>query len=141
MPKEREIFADLIEQKGEPDTAVLLTLGLFHYHKWDRIVDRERQNDGRPLTVEQQYKTGDEFSPEDVRRYRQISNRTIKDLQQQALLDDLDSTFEQHRESWWRGFSQSLAAALAYSILLLILYFVVRWLGSDLAMIVGRVAG
>ena len=83
MPKEREIFADLIEQKGEPDTAVLLTLGLFHYHKWDRIVDRERQNDGRPLTVEQQYKTGDEFSPEDVRRYRQISNRTIKDLQQQ----------------------------------------------------------
>jgi len=41
----------------------------------------------------------------------------------------------------WRGFGQSLAAALAYSVLLLILYLVVRWLGSDLAMIVGRVAG
>ncbi|MCY4395265.1 MAG: hypothetical protein OXC10_09030 [Rhodospirillaceae bacterium] len=140
MPKEREIFAGLIEQQGEPDTAVLLTLGLFHYHKWDRIVDWERQNDGKPLTVEQQYRIGNEFSPEDVRRYRQISNRTIKDLQQQALLDDLDSAFERHRENWWRGFGQSFAAALAYSVLLLILYIVVRWLGSDLAMIVGRVA-
>ena len=140
MPKEREIFAGLIEQQGEPDTVVLLTLGLFHYHKWDRIVDRERQNDGKPLTVEQQYGIGDEFSPEDVRRYRQISNRTIKDLQQQALLDDLDSAFGRHREIWWRGFGQSFAAALAYSVLLLILYIVVRWLGSDLAMIVGRVA-
>ncbi|MDE0255922.1 MAG: hypothetical protein OYG32_14105 [Rhodospirillaceae bacterium] len=141
MPKEREIFAELIEQKGEPGTVALLTLGLFHYHKWDRIVDWERQNDGQLLPVAQQHRIGDEFSPEDVRRYKQIANRTIRDLQQQALLDNLDATVARHRDTWWRGFGQSFAAALAYSILLLVLFFVVRWLGSDLAAIFGRVAG
>lgn len=141
MPKERDIFAGLIEQEGEPATEILLTLGLFHYHKWDRIVDREGQNDGKPLSIVQQHRIGDEFSPEDVRRYRQIATETIRDLQQQALLDDLDATVARHRENWWRGFGQSFAAALAYSILLLVLFFVVRWLGSDLAAIFGRVAG
>ena len=141
MPKEREIFADLIAQEGEPDTESLLTLGLFHYHKWDRIADREKQNNGIALSAEQQHKIGDEFSPEDVRRYQQIATGTIEDLQQQALLDDLDATVARHRDNWWRGFGQSFAAALAYSILLLVLFFVVRWLGSDLAAIFGRVAG
>ena len=141
MPKEREIFANLIAQKGEPDTVALLTLGLFHYHKWDRIVDRERENNGRHLPVEQQHRIGDEFSPEDVRRYNQIAGRTIRELQKQALLDDLDSTLAKRRENWWRGFGQSLAAALAYSVLLLILYFVVRWLGSDLATVFGLTTG
>lgn len=77
----------------------------------------------------------------DLRRYKQIAIRTTKDMQQQALPNDLEATVARHRENRWRGFGQSLAAALAYSILLLILYLVVRWLGSDLATIVGRVAG
>ncbi len=140
MPKEREIFANLIEQRGEPDTAALLTLGLFHYHRWDRIRDREAR-DGAPLSVAQQHEIGDGFSPEDVRLYRQIAGKAIRDVEERALLDDLDSTFTAHRESWWRGFGQSLAAALAYSVLLLILYFVVRWLGSDLAAVFDRSAG
>jgi hypothetical protein len=73
-------------------------------------------------------------------RYFEISDGfTIRELDDYKLT--AREALEAYRisgepRSWWYGFSQSLAAAFVYSLLLVAAALIVRFFGSDLATVV-----
>ena len=104
MPDEREIFRDLINLPGDPNTEELLVLGLYHYHKWDRILDWEERNSTQSVSPKRFLDIANGFSNEDVRRYRDVARRSMREIEHAALSSAV-------REGWWRGFWQSFSAA------------------------------
>ena len=138
MPTEREIFDGLLRDKVENVTEELLLMGLYHYHKWDRIKQWEDEHPGQQADAATHWQIGNSFTALDVDRYRRVARQSLQaevaHVTTLALAADLRASVQR---SWWYGFGQSLAAAVIYSLLLLALLLIVTHLGSDVAGVLG----
>ncbi len=138
MPAEREIFDGLLRGRVENLTEELLLLGLYHYHKWDRIKQWEDEHPGREMDAATHLQIANSFTGLDIERYRQVARQSLQaevaHVAARTLAADLRASVQR---SWWDGFGQSLAAAIVYSLLLLALFLVVTHLGSDVAAVLG----
>ena len=126
MPSERDCVLHLLRVRshrhlGLQDT---IALGLLVARKWDRA------GNSVPEPTAQDAIKQDSFTSDELDDFRSNASRTLTEYV--ASLP---------RPSWWYGVLQSLAAALLYSVVLVVIGFSVKLFGSDLMTILRFLVG
>ena len=100
-----------------------LALGLLVVKKWDRIYSWHIESE--PASV--QLKVADSFTDDEIADFRETARRMLREYVAEYINIKLSRP-----ESWWRGFGQGVAAALAYSLGIVAIALIIKVLGSDL---------
>ena len=83
MTFERDIFKNIIlhSNDGNDDRKLeeIVALGIMHFWKWDRALDREDRNGGKPVPPDELGRISDDWTPKQVASYRKEARETLED--------------------------------------------------------------
>ena len=128
MTTERDIYERIVkfDERGSSDAAAqeMLTLGLLHFYKWDRVAEWERSNSGSSITLEKIQEFYNQHTEREIENRREFARNTLKGYAARYL----------SRQNFWIGVGQSL---IAWFLGLVITYFVVKGYNLDIWSIFG----
>lgn len=125
MPSERDLAdeAALYSRNNPRSLEHILTLGLCAFYKCDKAYHWMQQNNAAEIAPNAYFDIANNFTHRELDDYRRTARDALEDYRNAG-------------RGWWYGFSQSLAAAFAYSVLLVLAALIIKVLGSDLATVV-----
>lgn len=147
-PRYNEIYEKLVDSEGE-DLPGLIAYSLYKQSKREWLIDHEKQHDRRPDQAEEAIFVS-AFTANELRRLRddatnmlaayaahvieQEKPELIEQGRQDHLIGLVDGRLEEMRSQgrWWRQVVAGALGAFGYSILLLLLLLIIRWVGIDL---------
>ncbi|MEI8393819.1 MAG: hypothetical protein WCF85_03720 [Rhodospirillaceae bacterium] len=126
---ERELFLNILkirEKNNDRWISEIYTLGMLNFWKWDKARAFEIYENAT-VTAEKLDAIVNSFTDNEIESYREEARRALKEY----------AGRHPPRHGFWYGVWQSMVAALAYSVLLLIVYHLLRAGNLDLFTLLG----
>lgn len=128
MASERDCVDEVVKHASRPDLSLpeVIALGLLVSSKWDKA--RTAHPAAAATMTSEEAARFDSFTPNEVSQFREAANRVLT----QHMTTYTASVVRRAPDGWWRGFSQGVAAAFAYSLGLALVALIIKLLGSDI---------
>ena len=131
MTSERDVYERIVQLERlrtyDVSTEEMLTLGLIHYYKWDKVVEWEKSHPGDHFSSEKLHEFLHQYTELDLNDRRARARDTLRDYADRL----------QHGQKFWGGVWQGFIAAFLYSVFLIVMYYVLKHSNLDLFTLLG----